>query len=64
MKRNFVLILILFISQNIIVYGQETKNHLTIGGSLAHLINFEEQGDFNRYPGYFNFAVSPGVELN
>jgi hypothetical protein len=63
MKRNLVLILILYISQNMTVLGQETKNYLTLSGNLAHFINYEEQDDFYPYPGYFKFAVSPGTEM-
>jgi hypothetical protein len=69
MKRKtysfFILFTIIILSATK-VWGQEKKNSFTISGVFAHYIKIEEQNfePFTPPDGYYNFPISPGLEIN
>lgn len=60
MKHLKLTALFLFVS--ILLFAQEKKNSITITGIAAHYENYEERDLIGPFKGYYEDAISPGME--
>ncbi len=60
MKHLKLTALFLFVS--ILLFAQEKKNSITISGIAVHYENYEERDLIEPFEGYYENAISPGME--
>ncbi len=57
-----ILLMIIILFMNFTLMGQQNKYEMKVGAIVAQYVKIEE-GDFTSVPGYYNFPISPGIEL-